>query len=252
MIVSPAAKTTLPGRGRSRLSPAPHAALPDYLVRHYRWAYIWRPAIWWFDHQPVISAILLGHYRKIVRETLRLLDPQTAGATLQIAATYGDLTPELAGCVANLHLIDVVDVQLQAARRRLGAAGLRAQLARMNAEELAYANDSFDSALIFFLLHEMPPETRLRTLAEAARVVRPGGHLVVAEYGEITQTHPIHRFAALRRIYALAEPFLEGFWQEDLSAMLASAAKGLSKTAERVNRTDVFGGFYRVELYAIS
>ena len=31
------------------------AELPDYLLRHYGWAYIWPPAVWFFEHQPIID-----------------------------------------------------------------------------------------------------------------------------------------------------------------------------------------------------
>src|SRR3546814_1375681 len=51
-------------------------ALPDYLVKHYWWAYLWRPAVWFFDHQPIINTIVFGQYRKLTENTVRLLRPQ--------------------------------------------------------------------------------------------------------------------------------------------------------------------------------
>jgi hypothetical protein len=111
-------------------------ALPDYLVRHYAWAYVWPPAVWFFDHQPIINAILFGQYRRIMDETMRLMEPERTGRTLQIAAVYGELTPRLAQKIEDLHLIDVAQVQLRAARRKLAAIGRRAHLAPMNCESL--------------------------------------------------------------------------------------------------------------------
>ena len=35
--------------------------VPEYLARYYWWAYLWRGGIWFFDHQFVINAILLGN-----------------------------------------------------------------------------------------------------------------------------------------------------------------------------------------------
>jgi hypothetical protein len=64
----------------------PPVELPAYLVDNYDWAYLWPVSVWFFDHQPIINAILFGNYRRIMNETMRLMKPETAGKTLQIAA----------------------------------------------------------------------------------------------------------------------------------------------------------------------
>jgi ubiquinone/menaquinone biosynthesis C-methylase UbiE len=46
---------------------------------------------------------------------------------------------------------------------------------------LPFADGCFDAAWIGFVLHHMPPDEQLRVLAEAARVIRPGGTLVLLE-----------------------------------------------------------------------
>ena len=233
---------------------APAASLPeypDYLVRHYDWAYLWPVSVWFFDHQPIINAILFGNYRPIMRETLRLLDAPRAGRTLQIAGVYGELTPKLAEHIDDLHLIDVAPVQLRAARRKLAAIGRSATLERMNAESLRYADASFDTALMFLLLHEMPRAARLRSLREAIRVVRPGGKLVIAEYGEARQRHFFHRFAPMRWILTWAEPFLGGFWSEDLNQVLRDCAQAEGRSIRLDEHVDIFGGFYRVARYTV-
>ena len=225
---------------------------PDYLVRHYDWAYLWPISVWFFDHQPIINAILFGNYRAIMRETLRLLDAPRAGRTLQIAGVYGELTPKLAEHIDDLHLIDVAPVQLKAAQRKLAAIGRTAQLERMNAESLRYADASFDTTLMFLLLHEMPRAARLRSLREAIRVTRPGGKLVIAEYGEVRKRHFFHRFAPMRWILTWAEPFLGGFWSEDLNAVLQDCARAAGRAIHLDEHVDIFGGFYRVARYTVA
>lgn len=235
--------------------PAPGAlaqwnpAMPDYLVRHYAWAYLWPSAVWFFDHQPIINAILFGNYKRIMNETLRLLEPASAGRTLQIAGVYGELTPTLAQSIPDLHLIDVAPVQLSAAQRKLAAIGKAAQLARMNAEALTYPDKSFDTSLMFLLLHELPREARRRALREAIRVTRPGGHFVVAEYGEKRKGHFFHRFAPMRWVLTWAEPFLGDFWSEDLDEVLRECAGQAGRGIVREQTVDIFGGFYRVTRY---
>jgi ubiquinone/menaquinone biosynthesis C-methylase UbiE len=229
---------------------APTPPLPDYLVRYYAWAYLWPAAVWFFDHQPIINAILFGNYRRIMDATLRLMNPHAAGRTLQTAGVYGELTPTLARHIDDLHLIDVAPVQLDAAQRKVAAIGRSVSLARMNAESLRYPDASFDTALMFLLLHELPADARRRALAEAARVVKPGGYLVIAEYGEKGR-HFFHRFAPMRWILEFAEPFLGGFWRESLVDVLRECAASVGRRVERDSQVDIFGGFYRVARFRI-
>lgn len=230
---------------------APIERLPDYLVKHYDWAYLWPVSVWFFDHQPIINAILFGNYRRIMDETLRLLEPARAGRTLQIAGVYGELTPKLARHIDDLHVIDVAAVQLAAAERKLAAIGRTAQLERMNAERLRYGDASFDTALMFLLLHELPAEARRNSLREAIRVLKPGGTFVIAEYGEKRKRHFFHRFAPMRWILTWAEPFLGGFWSEDLADVLQDCAREVGRGIELDEHVDIFGGFYRVARFRV-
>jgi len=236
----------------AQIGPDSSELLPDYLVRHYNWAYVWPISVWFFDHQPIINAILFGNYRKIMNQTLRMMRLDDAGRTLQIAAVYGELTPKMAKRIDDLHVIDAAGVQLRATARKLDAIDRSAHLARMHAEKLTYANDSFDTSLMFLLLHELPPESRRSSLAEAIRVTRPGGRFVVAEYGEFRKQHFLHRFAPMRWILTKAEPFLGGFWKEDLVEVLGECAAAAGKTVEVEEKVDIFGGFYRVISFRVN
>lgn len=242
------AEDTAPGFGTlPRAARVPAVALPDYLERHYAWAYVWPISVWFFDHQPIINSILFGNYRKIMRSTMRLMDLPNAGRTLQVAGVYGELTPTLAtGLKEPLHLIDAAPIQLEAARRKLDAIGKTGHLARMHAEALHYDNGTFDTVLMFLLLHEMPATARRESLREAVRVLKRGGRLVIAEYGENKGRHFFHRFFPMRKILTWAEPFLGGFWSESLVQTLTECAAMVGRTIEVDEQVDIFGGFYRV------
>lgn len=226
-------------------------AIPDYLRRYYGWAYLWPVSVWFFDHQPIINAILLGNYSRIMAHTMRLMTNPQAGRTLQIAAVYGKLTPTLAKQIEDLHVIDVAPVQLKVLQRKLRASGTNATLACMDAEALVYEDDSFDTTLMYLLLHEMPEKARENSLREAIRVLRPGGKFVIAEYGEYGRRHPLHRFAFFRWALTTAEPFLEGFWRQNLTTELKRQAARVGKRVELDEQVDIFGGFYRVARYSV-
>ncbi len=229
---------------------------PEYLAKHYWWAYIWRRGVWFFDHQPIISAILFGYYQRLLSTTLKVIGERDSERLLQVACVYGKLTP----CIAQmngseLHVIDVADIQLQETRSKLNANSTkknRHHLVKMNAECLAYADNSFDTALIFFLLHEMPADARLRTLRETLRVLSANGRLIIVEYGELTHTHLLHRFFLMRYILGVLEPFLPEFWQENLVNTVNSCAVHVGKAVDSYSETKEFSHFYRVVRFTLT
>ncbi|MCF7821522.1 MAG: hypothetical protein K9M17_03650, partial [Mariprofundaceae bacterium] len=87
--------------------------IPDYLARHYWWAYLWPRSVWFFDHQPIINAILFGQYRKLMDATIERLKEAPLHRTLQLTCVYGSLTPNLIGQLSTpLHITDAATVQL--------------------------------------------------------------------------------------------------------------------------------------------
>jgi ubiquinone/menaquinone biosynthesis C-methylase UbiE len=222
---------------------------PEYLVRNYWWAYLSPVGVWFFSHHRIINLILFGQYRNILSAVTARLGNAPCKHMLQLTCAYGELTPTLARYTDELLLNDVAMIQLRLARQTLSKSGRTARMARMNAEQLAYATDSFDTLIIFFLLHELPPEARQRALEEAMRVLKPGGRLLLAEYGVNRGKHLLHRVALLRWTMEWLEPFLHDFWHSDLPAQLQACATRQNKSLQLVGETALFGGFYRVIEY---
>lgn len=227
--------------------------VPEYLARYYWWAYLWSWGIWLFDHQFIINAILFGQYNKLLNKTLGQVDTRPSARLLQLTCVYGKLTPSLLAASGNeVHLCDVADGQLQLAKRKTRHVAGQCPLARMNAESLAYANDSFDQVIVFFLLHEMPADARLRTYAEIARVVRAGGSVLITEYATTPRHHLLYRFAPFRWLLGHLEPFLPGFWQEDVTAKFSEALHEQGKSLNGEPHIEyVFSCFYRVMIFNI-
>jgi ubiquinone/menaquinone biosynthesis C-methylase UbiE len=227
--------------------------VPEYLARYYWWAYLWRYGIWFFDHQPIINAILFGQYDKLLKKTLTRVETRPGAKLLQLTCVYGKLTPSLLRHTGNeVHLCDVAVGQLDLARRKTLEMPDRCHLARMNAEALAYADDAFDQVILFFLFHEMPPQARQHVYDEIARVVKRGGSVLITEYASTPRHHLLYRFWPLRRVIGHLEPFLPGFWQEDVAAKLGDALGRRNKELDlHVNVEYCFADFYRVMRFGV-
>jgi len=226
--------------------------VPVYLARHYWWAYLWSVAVWFFDHQPIINAILFGQYRNLMRATMARLRNTPNEAILQLTCVYGELTTKLIEAVSPtpLHIADVAMVQLNLARRKAG--GENALLAaRMNAEQLAYRDDSFSTVVLFFLLHEMPEDARVKVLSECMRVIPAGGVLLVTEYAPLPTKHMLYRFPPSRWLITRLEPFLDGFWRDDMASLLNLHGKVRGKKAVTESDERIFADFYRVTEFRI-
>ena len=212
--------------------------VPPYLSTHYWWAYVHPRAVRLFERQWIVNLILWGNYKRLRDAVLASLDGMP-GRVLQIACVYGDLTPRLAGRLgphATLDVIDVLPIQLDNLARKLPAA-TPVRLHQMNSADLGFVEASFDHALMFFLLHEQPHPVRLESLAEALRVLRPGGTLTVVDFARPHRFHP-QRWLWLP-LLALCEPFAPALWQEDIAAWLPAGAVVRE-------RRRFFGGAYQM------
>lgn len=226
--------------------------MPIYLARHYWWAYLWPKAVWFFDHQVIINAILFGQYKKLMHATLARLKVAPLDCVLQLTCVYGSLTPSLARQLQPkaLHITDVADVQLHLAQAKMTSPS-QVLATRMNAESLGYKDDAFSTIVLFFLLHEMPHDARCHTLAECMRTLQVGGSLIMTEYGALPTRHWLYRFFPTRWITTQLEPFLDSFWHEDVQAMLNEAAQLVGKKVEVVSHQPIFASFYRVTEFRV-
>jgi ubiquinone/menaquinone biosynthesis C-methylase UbiE len=226
--------------------------IPYYLARHYWWAYLWPRSVWFFDHQPIINAILLGQYRKLMDATIERLKEAPLERVLQLTCVYGSLTPNLIRQISTpLHITDAATIQLELARSK-STDSSKLLPTRMNAESLGYKESVFSTTVLFFLLHEMPTEARRNTLSEAMRTLTPGGTLLITEYGPLPTGHWLYRFLPFRWLLTTLEPFLDGFWHDNLPALLNEMASLHGKSVCQSWNSTVFSGFYRVSEFRVA
>ena len=121
----------------------------------------------------------------------------------------------------------------------------------MNAEQLGYKDNTFQTIVVFFLLHEMPHKARVRTLSECMRVLTPDGSLIITEYAPLPKHHWLYRLPLFRWILTTLEPFLASFWHEDVEQMLKEYAAIYKKDITCISQQKIFYDFYRVIEYKV-
>jgi SAM-dependent methyltransferase len=145
-------------------------------------------ALWWRRHPsacPYSQRFWVeAPHPLITRARLEeILDPRPGERLLEVGPGTGYYTLGLAERVAPEGVIELLDIQqemLDHTIRRARERGLwNVSATRGDARRLPYGDDSFDAAVLITTLGEIPdPGAALR---ELARVLRPGGRLVVGE-----------------------------------------------------------------------
>jgi ArsR family transcriptional regulator len=155
-------------------------------------------------------------WQSLVAGTAALLK---LGDVLDVGSGDGAAAAAIAPYCRSLTCIDVNERLVEAARARLGRLGhVRAQVA--DAHELPFPDASFDAVLVFHTLTYA--ERPARVLAEAARVLRPGGRLVVLCLDEHQQSDVTARYGERHA----------GFSPRAIRGMLSRA--GLANATARV------------------
>jgi demethylmenaquinone methyltransferase / 2-methoxy-6-polyprenyl-1,4-benzoquinol methylase len=128
----------------------------------------------------VMTAGLHHHWRRRAADLARL---SPGGHALDVATGTGDLAFELAarvGTSGEVVGVDFAEKMLELARAKTAAhPGARVRFESGNALALDYPDDEFDAATVGFGARNFSDLGR--GLSEMARVVRPGGRVVILE-----------------------------------------------------------------------
>jgi arsenite methyltransferase len=80
------------------------------------------------------------------------------------------------------------DIDLTLANASLEGVGDRVTVRRADARDLPYDNNAFDVVLSSWVIHTMTdPDDRARVLKEIARVVKPGGRVVIVDFDFVNE-----------------------------------------------------------------
>lgn len=117
--------------------------------------------------------------------------------------------------------IDLSEAYVDEARRHLGRRG-RVRFMVANAEALPLADESQDIVTTIYLYHELPPKVRRIVAREFARVLKPGGLLVLIDSLQIGD---VPDYDGLLEMFpqGFHEPFYDSYAREDLAALFGKA-----------------------------
>jgi SAM-dependent methyltransferase len=137
----------------------------------------------WSKGRPRVAAAAGERAEAWLLERARLEDGTDV---LEVACGTGSTGVEAAGRVApegTVLMSDFADAMVDAARERARSAGVEnAEFAVLDAQELGLADARYDAVICGFGLMLMPDP--VRAAAEARRVLRPGGRLVLTVWAD--------------------------------------------------------------------
>jgi O-methyltransferase StaMB len=207
-----------------------HAYTDDYLrllgVEHYRLGYF-TP-----DLAPDDLPAALERYLEVLLDPLRIERHHTL---LDLGCNLGATASWLVrryGCT--VHAVDIVEDMVRAARGRFEEERIadRAFASCMDARRLEFADRTFDFVLGIEVVHHIPDKAAC--LAEIARVLKPGGQLVLTEY--LLEPHAPWLGAAFVRMIVESDR-LES--ERSYRALLGAAGLGETAVTDRYRETVV-------------
>jgi len=232
-----------------------NAKMPEYLAKNYWWAYLSPIGVNLFDHPFIVNRILWGQYHKIASDTVKLLATESDYSIAEISCAYGEIIPKVGAesRANNIYLFDVAPIQVKQARKKIERNNTQDKftLFEANAENIPLDDNSVDTSLLFFLLHELPEDARKNVLKEAFRITKPGGRVLIADYAPMTTTHLFHKLTFFRKIFEGLEPFLGNFWRIDLANALNDAAKIQKKKSKLQSEKYYWHKFYRLLEFSV-
>lgn len=120
-------------------------------------------------------------FGRLRREVVRLVAAHRDASVLDVASGTGAQALAFAEKCRRVVGIDLSARMLRVARRKDRRS--RVGLVQADAVALPFEDGRFDVSCVSFALHEMPLNIREQVVREMARVTRPGGTVVVVDYG---------------------------------------------------------------------
>jgi len=139
--------------------------------------------VWFFD-----TFLLRGKLQKLRQRTIDLAQLQSGEAVLDVGCGTGTLAMEAyrrVGATGHVYGIDPGSSQIARAQAKARRAGLSINFQVGVIEQLAFPDQSLDVVLSTLMMHHLPDDLKRLGLAEIARVLKPGGRLMIVDFKRV-------------------------------------------------------------------
>jgi len=137
---------------------------------------------WLYDY--VVGFLSLGREQAMRRMTVDLARLQPGLSVLDVGCGTGALTrlaKARVGETGRVCGVDAAPQMIAVARHKAARREIAIDFQVGLIEQLAFPDDSFDVVLSSLMMHHLPGELKRQGLAEIARVLKPGGRLLVLD-----------------------------------------------------------------------
>ncbi len=198
------------------------------LILNWGWRY--DLMVWFFD-----TFLFRGKLRELRLRTANLAHIQPGEKVLDVGCGTGTLAIEVqqrVGAMGRVFGVDPGTQQIARARSKAARRNLPIDFQIGVIEHLAFPDQTFDVVLSTLMMHHLPDDLKRQGLAEIARVLKPGGRLVIADFKSKKE-----RQGQAARFHAGGSAF------QDLAALLKEAGFSQVETEEmRPPRFSAFPG----------
>lgn len=165
-----------------------------------------------------------GQWRKLRQRIVHLAQLHPGEHVLDVGCGTGTLVLEVARLVGQTGRVCGIDPgteQIARARAKAARRVLSAEFQVGVIEHLPFPDQTFDVALSTLMMHHLPVPLKQQGLAEIARVLKPGGRLIIADF-----MHKQERAGRAARFHA------GGSKMQDLTVLVAAAGFERVETEE--------------------
>ena len=141
---------------------------------------------WAFWYDWLIWAITLGRERAFREKQIELAHLAPGESVLDVGCGTGSLAmiaKERVGRAGKVAGIDASPEMIARARKRAIKAGAAVTFENAVVEAIPFPDASFDVVVSTVMMHHLPDDARHQCLGEIRRVLKPGGRLMVVDFG---------------------------------------------------------------------
>lgn len=140
---------------------------------------------WARRYDLLVGFVTGGRERAFRRRIADLARLQPGEAVLDVGCGTGSLALEVRQRVGETGRVSGIDPSVQMIARARRKAALRSLSLDFQVgiiEQLSFPDQAFDVVLSTFMMHHLPDDLKRQGLAEIARVLKPGGRLLVLDF----------------------------------------------------------------------